>query len=90
MTKQINLQALARATGGVLVTSNSVQIEVRMLDAYHTQHNTSQLKLPLVFKGTLEETRKWAKINGYREVIEPQALFGIHFSDKHDNSYVLT
>lgn len=90
MSNRINIKDVARASGGTLVIANSVTIDVRMLDAYHVAKNTSQLKLPVVFVGKLEDVRKWAKINDYKEVVEPDSLFGIHFSDSQGNSYILT
>lgn len=70
--------------------NNQKQVEVRMLDGYHTQQGTSQLKLPIVFKGTVDDIREWAKMNHYREVADRASLFGAYFTDRHENSYLLT
>lgn len=90
MSGKIDIKNVARVSGGTLVTANSVTIDVRMLDAYHASQDTPQLKLPVVFVGKLDAVRKWAKTNKYKEVIDPPSLFGIHFSDSHGNSYILT
>lgn len=91
MTKKLDLNKLATATGGtVVLANNQKQVEVRMLDGYHTHQGTSQLKLPIVFKGTIDDIREWAKMNHYREVADRASLFGAYFTDRHENSYLLT
>ena len=86
--KHLNLQKLAKATGGVAVHAST--IEVRMLDAYHAHKGTSNMKLPLVFEGGMDQVRAWAKTNKYKEVVDRPSLYGIHFQDDHGNAYILT
>lgn len=87
---KLNLDKLASAVGGVLVTASPRVTEVRMRDTWHTNKSTSELKLPVVFKGTTEEIRSWAKTNGYREVADRDSLFGVYYTDKHEQAYTLT
>jgi hypothetical protein len=81
---------LAHAVGGVLVTAATHTVEVRMLDRHHVNKGTSQLKLPIVFKGTVQAARGWAEENGYKEVHDKSDVYGGHFQDNHGNAYVLT
>lgn len=87
---KLDLDKLATVVGGVLVTASPRITEVRMRDNYHTVKSTSELKLPVVFKGTTEDIRAWAKTNNYREVADRDSLFGVYYVDKHDQTYTLT
>jgi hypothetical protein len=90
----IDLVELAHAVGGVLVTASGSGsghvVEVRMLDQHHVNLKTDSLKLPIVFRGNMQEIREWAKENDYTEVHDKSDVFGGHFRDDHGNSYLMT
>lgn len=89
--KKLDLGEIAEAVGGVVVKANKpYKADVRMLDTWHANKATAILKLPVVFTGTIDQVREWAKVNGYKEVHDRNSLFGVHYTDKSDNSYILT
>ena len=84
-----DVKDLAVALGGVAILADH-QIEVRLQTTWDVQHDTSDLKLPIVFSGTMDSIRKYMNTNGFKQRQDHQSLFGGYYVDDHGNSYIFT